>query len=179
VGAIADGDDDGAIARTTPRSLDAVGGPDGFKQMDIALAEGWGAWGQTDDRTVSAVEVPVAGTALVVFHGQVSQEGPPAESWAALPVVATAEGDRVDPFLDHGAVEVSPASGATIAPDANFGITSPDGADLCFVLDDGPALGRAALAQHEPLSPGLHALTVVVSNADGVMARTFLYTVEA
>lgn len=180
VRAIADGEDDAAIALTSPRSLEVVGGAEGFHGMDIELAEGWGAWGRTDDQTVTSVELPsVPGTALVVFHGEVSQEGPPAESWAALPVVATVDGDRVEPFLDLGQVEVSPTSGASIAPDANFGITGPAGADLCFVLDDGPSLGASALAAHEPLSPGLHSLTVVASTVDGVSAQTFLYTVSA
>lgn len=180
VGAIADGNDDGAIARTSTRSLDAVGGADGFREMDIELAEGWGTWGRADDIEAASVELPsVPGTAVVVLHGQVSQEGPPQESWAALPVVATAAGDRVEPFLDLGRVEVSPTSGSTIAPDASFDISAPAHTDRSFVLDGGPSLSAARLAAHEPLAPGLHALTVVLSNADGVSAQTFTYTVSA
>ena len=177
--AIADGNDEAAIALTSSRSIGAVGGADGFRQMDIELAEGWGAWGHADGVDITAVDLPsVPGTALVVLHGEVSQEGPPEESWAALPVVATADGDRIEPFLDLGDVDVSPENGSAIAPEANFGVTGPDGADLCFVLDDGPSVGAAALAAHAPLASGLHALTVVASNAEGVSARTFTYTVN-
>lgn len=188
--AIADGDDDGAIALTSSRSLDAVGGPDGFKEREIELAEGWGAWGRAGSKDVTLVPVPYPpGTAIVVLHGEVSQEGPPQESWAGLPVVATDEGDRVEPFGDLGAVEVTPPGGSTITPDQDFSSVTPAGSDVYFVIDDREAITPAlssvdgeritsSFSGGAPLPPGLHALTVVVANEEGVMARTFTYQVS-
>lgn len=179
IGAIADGNDDAAIELTSERSLDAVGGVEGFHEMDIELAEGWGAWGRSDDRTVMQVALPgMPDVALVVLHGQVSQEGPPQESWAALPVVATEDGDRVEPFLDLGDVDVTPPHGSVIEPGEEFSVVTPDGTRATFVLDDTKAMNGDELADHPPLAPGLHALTIVLANADGVVAHTFTYTVN-
>lgn len=186
--AIADGDDDRAIALTSPRSLTAFGGAEGFKRDEIALAEGWGAWGHAEQKTVTVVDLPgLDGVVLVVLHGEVSQEGPPEESWAAMPVVATADGDRVEPFLDLGTVEVDPPAGAEIEESPRFTAFVLGGRDVRFVVDAGQA-GEPALAGADGdqqraeldtagLEPGLHVLTVVLSNGDGVMARTFLYRV--
>lgn len=178
--AIADGDDDRAVALTSPRSLEVFGGAEGFENEEIALAEGWGAWARAEQKTVSVIDLPgLDGVALVVLHGEVSQEGPPEESWAALAVVSTVNGYRVEPFLDLGTVEVTPDNGSAIAPDEAFTPVTPDGARALFVIDDGEAMTEDELANHEPLTPGLHALIVIVWNADSVMARSFTYTVNA
>jgi hypothetical protein len=184
--AIADGDDDRAIALTSQRSLDQVGGPDGFKKMDIELAEGWGAWGRAGgvEMTAHGLEFP-KDVAIVVLHGMVSQEGPPRESWNALPVVATADGDRVEAFVDLGSVTVEPAEGSTVADGDQLAVTTTAGFDTWFIVDDGdtvmPALKdvdeTGATWLSEPLSsiePGVHSLTVIVVR-DGIMARSFEY----
>jgi len=183
---IASGDDDGAIALTAPRSLEAIGGHDGFTSSDTALAEGWAAWDAAEDLEVKAIELDDE-TAVVILHGQVAQEGPPRESWAALPVVATDDGDRVEPFLDLGHVEAHPSANSTIPKDSRFSAYVLGGRDVDFIVDAGqavtPALqgadGDQQLAELDAadLQPGLHVLTVVLRRAEEIMARTFEYTV--
>jgi hypothetical protein len=184
---IGGGDDADAIALTSPRSLAAFGGEEGFRAREIELAEGWGAWDFAEDLDVTTVVIDDA-TAVVVLHGRVPQEGPPDESWAALPVVATPDGDRVEPFLDLGNVEVQPPAHTTIESSDRLSAYVLGNRDVHFVVDDRPAVepslqgadGDQQLAELdvEGLAPGLHALTVVLTNDDGVMARTFLYSVE-
>jgi hypothetical protein len=183
VEAIAAGDDDTAIELTAPRSLEAFGGPDGFRANEIALAEGWGAWAHSDDLELTAVDVPTG--SVVLFHGTVSQEGPPEEAWAALPTV----GEQVEPFLDLGHVEIHPDQGGAIEADQRFSAYVLGGRDVRMILDAGqavePALqgadGDQQLAEYDVsgLEPGSHALTVVLFNDDGVMARTFEYVLPA
>lgn len=188
--ALASGDDDEAIALVAPRSLEAFGGPEGFRERRIELAEGWEAWGHATGVEMTAVAVPgTPDTEIVILHGEVAQEGPPEERWTSIPVVATADGDRVEPFLDLGNVEIHPASDTEIAATPTFEAYVLGGRDVTFVVDDGdattPALEGAdgdqqkgTLALDEPLPPGRHALTVVLWNADGVMTRTFNYSVD-
>jgi hypothetical protein len=186
IAAIASGEDDVAIGLTAPLSLEAFGGPEGFVESETALAEGWGAWDFAEDLEVTAVELD-AQTAIVVLHGMVSQEGPPREGWAAIPVVATEDGDRVEPFLDLGHVEADPPGGAQIQPDHRFAAYVLGGRDVTFVIDtDRPVVpttegadGDQQLAELEVsgLEPGLHVLTVVVRRGAEIMARTFEYTV--
>lgn len=183
---IGGGDDADAIALTAPRSLAAFGGPEGFAENETALAEGWGAWDFAEDLEVTAIELDAA-TAIVVLHGNVAQEGPPREAWAAMPVIATEDGDRVEPFLDLGNVEGDPPTGATIEADHRFAAYALGGREVIFVVDTGqpvePALqgadGDQQLGELDVtgLEPGLHVLTVVLRNDDGIMARTFEYTV--
>ena len=187
IAAIASGDDDRAIALTSPLSLEAFGGPEGFAEADTALAEGWGAWDFAEDLEVTAVELD-PDTAIVVLHGLVSQEGPPREGWAAIPVVATEDGDRVEPFLDLGHVEADPPGGAAIESDHRFAAYVLGGRDVTFVVDTNqpvePATqgadGDQQLAELDMsgLEPGLHVLTVVVRRDAEIMARTFEYTVS-
>ena len=187
IAAIAGGDDDRAIALTAPASLEAFGGPEGFAESDTALAEGWGAWDFAEDLEVTAVELD-AETAIVVLHGMVSQEGPPREGWASIPVVATEDGDRVEPFLDLGNVEADPPGGTAIEADHRFAAYVLGGRDVTFVVDtEAPvepategADGDQQLAEHEVsgLEPGLHVLTVVLRRDAEIMARTFEYTVR-
>jgi hypothetical protein len=186
IAAVGGGDDAGAIALTSSRSLDAVGGEEGFREREIELAEGWGAWDFAENLSTQVVSIDDA-TSIVILHGDVPQEGPPDESWAALPVVATEDGDRVEPFVDLGNIEVDPPPNSVIAGDVRFSAYVLGGRDVYFVVDAGPvsepalqsADGDQQLAEHDVsgYSPGLHALTVVLRNDDGVMARTFLYTV--
>lgn len=186
IAAIADGDDDRAIALTAPRSLEAIGGPEGFAESDTALAEGWGAWDFAEDLEVTAVELD-PDTAIVVLHGLVSQEGPPSEGWAAIPVVATEGGDRVEPFLDLGHVEADPPGGAEIQGEHRFAAYLLGGRDVTFIVDTNQpaepttqgADGDQQLAELDMagLEPGLHVLTVVVRRDAEIMARTFEYTV--
>lgn len=182
------GDDEDAIALLSPRSLEAIGGPEGFRDRAIELAEGWGAWDTAEHLEVTAIDLGnPAGAAVVILHGSVSQEGPPEESWAAMPVVATGAGDRVEPFVDLGAVEADPAGGSTIEASARLTGFVPAELDVAFVVDAGQAVEPAVSATGDGrqraeldvagLAPGLHSLTVVVSGDGGVMARTFLYEV--
>ena len=185
--AVADGDDDRAIALTAKRSLDQVGGPEGFKKMDIELAEGWGAWGRAADVDMTSRLLPFPkDTAIVILHGMVSQEGPPRESWNALPVVATDDGDRVEPFVDLGPITVDPAEGSKIADGDQLSAITTAGLDTYFILDDRDAVMPALKdvddkgakwlsAPTTSLEPGVHALTVVVVS-DGVEARSFEFT---
>jgi hypothetical protein len=187
VDAIAAGDDDTAFGMLSPRSVDAIGGRAGYDGMDIALSEGWGAWASAEDRELTVVTLPFPkDVVIVVFHGQVAQEGPPRESWNALPVIATDDGDRVEPFVDLGEVRVDPPEGSTIAEGDQLAASTPGGYDTFFIVDDGDAVlprlqdvtesGAVWLhALDEALEPGLHALAVVVVH-DGVMARRFEYT---
>jgi hypothetical protein len=184
---IGGGDDDDAIALTAPRSLEAIGGPEGFVENETALAEGWGAWDFAEELEVTAVQLD-ASTAIVLLHGLVAQEGPPREAWAAMPVVATENGDRVEPFLDLGTVEADPPGGATVEPDPRFAAYVLGGRDVQFIVDTGqpvvPALQSADGDQQlgeldvSGLEPGLHVLTVVVRRDGDIMTRTFEYAVE-
>jgi hypothetical protein len=184
VDAIASGDDDTVVELVAPRSFEAFGGEEGIRDNEIALAEGWGAWSHSDDLELTTVRLD-ATTSIVIFHGTVSQEGPPEEGWAALPVVRVEEGDRVEPFLDLGNVEAHPSQGEAIEADQRFSAYVLGGRDVWFIVDDGvavePALqsadGDQQLGEYDVsgLDAGSHALTVVVRNDDGVMARTFEY----
>lgn len=186
IAAIGGGDDDGAIALTSERSLDAFGGREGWADNETALAEGWGAWDFAEELEVEAIELD-GETAIVVLHGNVSQEGPPREAWAALPVVATDDGDRVEPFLDLGNVEADPPGGSTVPADARLSAYVLGGRDVQFLVDFGqpvePALqgadGDQQLAELDvaDLEPGLHVLSVVLRRGEEIMARTFEYRV--
>jgi hypothetical protein len=186
IDAIGSGDDDAAIALTAPRSLEAFGGPDGFRDREIELAEGWGAWSRAEDLELTAVDVPTG--AIVVLHGQVSQEGPPEESRAALPIVTGDDGGRVEAFLDLGAIEIHPDAGSAIPRDPRFTAFALVGRDVRFIVDANPAVVPAitgadgdqqqADLDFRGLDAGRHALTVVLSDDSGaVTARTFEYTV--
>jgi hypothetical protein len=184
VDAIANGDDDVMIDLIASRSLEAYGGEQAVRDDEIALAEGWGAWSHSDDLDLTPITIDHT-TSVVVFHGTVSQEGPPEEGWAALPVVVTDEGARVEPFLDLGHVEAHPDQGSAIERDQRFSAYVLGGRDVRFVVDDNPAVepalqgadGDQQLGEYDfsGLEPGSHALTVVLFNDDGVMARTFEY----
>jgi hypothetical protein len=184
VQAIAAGEDDEAIALTSPRSLAAIGGEDGWHDMEIELAEGWGAWGNTDDVEVVTDDV-TDGVWTATFHGSVAQEGPPEESWSTLVVVVTDDGLRVEPFLDLGNVELDPESGASIEPTHTFSAFVLGGREVALLVDG--ALVDATIEsadgdqQHASAShtmdPGLHGFAVVVWNDTGVMARSAVYTV--
>lgn len=186
IAAIANGKDDVAIGLTAPLSLEAFGGPEGFVESDTALAEGWGAWDHAEDLEVRSTELDDA-TAVVVLHGQVSQEGPPREAWAAIPVVATEDGDRVEPFLDLGTIEMQPDPGTEVPPDPRFSAYVLGGRDVQLIVDFGqpiePAMqsadGDQQLAELDvsDLEAGLHVLTVVLRRDAEIMARTFEYTV--
>ena len=188
IAAIASGKDDVAIGLTAPRSLEAFGGPEGFADEDTALAEGWGAWDHAEELEVRSIELDDA-TAIVVLHGQVSQEGPPREAWAAIPVVATEDGDRVEPFLDLGHIETQPDAGTEVESDTRFSAYVLGGRDVRFIVDFGrpvePELRSADGDQQlgeldvDGLTPGLHVLTVVLRRDAEIMARTFEYTVAA
>ena len=188
IAAIASGDDETMVELVAPRSLAAFGGEQGVRDNEIALSEGWGAWDFADNLSTQVVSINDS-TAIVVLHGDVPQEGPPQESWAALPVVATPEGDRVEPFVDLGHVEIHPEANGEIGSDERFSAYVLGGREVYFVLDAGPVVepavqgadGDQQLAEHDVsgMAPGLHALTVVLRNADGVMARTFLYDVRS
>jgi hypothetical protein len=188
--AIAAGDDAAAIALTSQRSLDKVGGAAGFKKMDIALAEGWGGWGRakTIDVTTVGVQYPPTVT-IVVLHGSIEQEGPARETWAALPIVATDAGDRVEPFVDYGPMTPKQADGSTVAADQLFEVTVPNSVDAYVILDDHASelvgvLSADQAGQHlsysapDRLGAGAHGLTVVLVGTDGVQARTFQYKVS-
>ena len=186
IAAIASGKDDVAIGLTAPRSLEAIGGREGFVESDTALAEGWGAWDRAEDLEVRSIALEDA-AAIVVLHGQVSQEGPPRETWAAIPVVATENGDRVEPFLDLGNVEIHPEAGTEVPPDPRFSAYVLGGRDVRFIVDFGepiePVLQSADGDQQlgeldvSDLAPGLHVLTVVLRRGAEIMARTFEYSV--
>jgi hypothetical protein len=186
IAAIASGKDDVAIGLTAPLSLEAFGGPEGFAESDTALAEGWGAWDRAEELEVRSIELDDA-TAIVVLHGHVSHEGPPQESWAAIPVVATEDGDLVEPFLDLGNIEIHPDAGTEVSSDPRFSAYFLGGRDARFIVDFGqpvePALQSADGDQQlgelsvSDLEPGLHVLTVVLRRGAEIMARTFEYTV--
>jgi hypothetical protein len=185
--AVADGDDDAAIALLSQRSLDAIGGADGYKKMNIELAEGWGAWGRATGVALSTKTLKFpTNVAIVVLHGEISQEGPPRESWNALPVVSTDDGLRVEPFLDLGTVTVDPEEGSKIADGDQLTAITSHASDTWFIVDDGAAFMPAlkdvsdtgARWLSPPLSgidPGVHSLAVVVVG-EGIMARSFEYT---
>ena len=184
VRAIAAGEDDAAIALTSPRSLDAIGGEAGWHDMEIELAEGWGAWGNTDDVEVVTADV-TDGVWTATFHGSVAQEGPPEESWSTLVVVDSDDGLRVEPFLDLGNVELDPSSGASIEPTHTFSAFVLAGREVTLLVDgelvDTTIEGADGDQQHatasQTMDPGLHGFAVVVWNDTGVMARSAVYTV--
>lgn len=187
--AVANGDDDTALQLLSPRSLAKVGGAEGWKKMKIELSEGWGAWGRADGVELKSRTVPFPkDVAIVILHGEVSQEGPPQESWNALPVIATDAGDRVEAFLDIGTVSVDPKDGSEVAEGDEVKITTSTSDDLYVLVDDLPA----AMPQLRDvdgagahwgfvvpaLDPGLHSITAIVSG-DGIQATHFEYTVRS
>lgn len=180
IAAIASGDDQQAMALVSDRSMEAIGGGDGYRENEIALAEGWGSWHVAERLEVTAVLLDER-TSIVVLHGDVPQEGPPAESWAALPVVATPEGDRVEPFIQLGEPTVDPPASSEVAPEPSVTVDAPEGVTIHAGWD---ALGISPVLEGEVVSaqtlePGVHGFVVVLQADDGrVMARTYLYRVE-
>ena len=186
--AVAKGDDQTALALLSPRSLAKIGGAGGWQKMKIELSEGWGAWGRADgvEMTARALLFP-KDVMIVVLHGNVSQEGPPRESWNALPVVATDSGDRVEAFLDVATVTVDPKEGGELVDGDEVKITTSTSNDVYVLVDDQPAVMPElrdvdASGAHwglvpPALPPGLHAVTVVLTG-DGVQATRFEYTVH-
>lgn len=186
--AVAEGDDATAVSLLSERSLAKIGGAEGYQKMKLELAEGWGAWGRAEGVELTAKALPFPkDVAVVVLHGDVSQEGPPRESWNALPVVATASGDRVEAFLDLGEVTADPPEGGKLTADDIVTITTATASDIYVIVDASdaamPALkdvganGATWIYKPDALEPGLHAVTVVVTG-DGVQARRFEYTVD-
>jgi hypothetical protein len=176
---IGGGDFEDAIALTSERALAAIGGEEGMRESEIALAEGWGAWDFAEALEVTAVEISPT-LSIVVLHGNVSQEGPPEESWAAIPVVATPDGDRVEPFVLLGEPTVDPPANSDVDRFPVVSVDVPDGLDLRVGWDAGPITPvlEGEIRSTEELEPGLHAFVVVLRGEDGgVMARTFLYGV--
>ena len=187
--AVAGGDDDTALQLLSSRSLAKIGGKAGWQKMKIELAEGWGAWGHADGVRMTARSLPFPkDVAIVVLHGDVSQEGPPQESWNALPVIATPDGDRVEAFLDFGAITVDPKEGSDLNEADQLKITTATSSDVYVLLDDQPAampelrdVGESGATWGlvpPTLDPGLHAVTVVVAG-DGIQARRFEFNVRA
>jgi len=184
VRAIADGDDAAAIALTSPRSMEEIGGEAGWAEIEIPLAEGWGAWGHAEGIEVVTADI-ADGVWAATFHGEIAQEGPPAESWSTLMVVETDDGLRVEPFLDLGNVELDPETGASVEPTHTFAAFVLAGRDVTLLVDgevvDSSTEGadgdqQRVFADHT-MDPGLHGFAVVVSNDTGVMARSAVYTV--
>jgi len=186
--AVANGDDETAVALLSPRSLAKIGGADGYRRMKIELAEGWGAWGRAGDIRFTARTLPFPkDAAVVIVHGNVSQEGPPRESWNALPVVATDAGDRVEAFLDFGTISSNPSEGETLAEGDEVKITTATPSDIYVIVDDQPAFmpelrdvdtsGATWGFFPSKLEPGLHAVTVVVTR-EGIEAQRFELTVH-
>jgi hypothetical protein len=185
--AVASGDDDTAVSLLSTRSRDAIGGLDGYRARKIELAEGWGAWGRATDAELSAHTLPYPpDVEIVILHGSVSQEGPPRESWNALPVVATDDGDRVEAFLDFGPMTSEPAEGGTLEEGDVLKVTTASARDVYFIIDDGDAVtpvledvsDRGATWDYAPtLDAGLHAVTAVVTG-NGTQARRFEFNVR-
>jgi hypothetical protein len=187
--AVAQGDDATALGLLSSRSLAKIGGPDGWKKMKIELAEGWGAWGRAEGVEMTAQSLPFPkDVAVVVLHGEVSQEGPPQESWNALPIIATADGDRVEAFLDVADVSVDPKEGGDLNDADELKITTSTSDDVFALIDDQAAAMPElrdvdASGAHwglvpPSLDPGLHAVTVVVAG-NGIQATRFEYTIGA
>ena len=186
--AVADGDDATAVSLLSPRSLAKIGGADGYQKMKLELSEGWGAWGRSTGIELTSKTLPFPkDVAVVILHGNVSQEGPPRESWNALPVVATPDGDRVEPFLDLAQVTANPPEGGTVGNGDEVQLTTSTSSDVYVIQDTNdatmPALkdigadGATWIWAPFGLKPGLHALTVVVTG-DGVQASRFEYSVQ-
>lgn len=186
--AVASGDDRTALALLSPRSLAKIGGADGYRRMKIGLAEGWGAWGRADDTRYTARTLPFPkDAAVVIVHGNVSQEGPPRESWNALPVVATDAGDRVEAFLDFGTISSDPSEGETLAEGDEVKITTSTANDVYVIVDDQRAFmpelrdvdqsGATWGFFPSKLEPGLHAITVVMTS-EGIQAQRFELSVR-
>jgi hypothetical protein len=180
---IGGGDVEDAIALTSDRAMAAIGGEAGFRENEIALAEGWGAWDFAEDLEVTAIPIDDA-LSIVVLHGNVAQEGPPQESWAAIPVVATADGDRVEPFVQLGEPTVDPPANSDVPAQPDITAHVPDDVEVLAGFDAlgiSPVIvadGEARVVSSATLEPGLHAFVVVLRVDDGsVMARTFLYGV--
>lgn len=187
IAAVAAGDYDTVAALTSSRSLAAFGGREGIEEERTALAEGWGAWEHAEDLEVSTLPPIADGVVVVLLHGEVPQEGPPEEAWAAIPVVATDDGDRVEPFLQLGEPEVDPPPFTEISATPRFTVTAPAGMQVQAVVDDDhPASvsqvedadgDRVDVTVDQPLALGLHVLTVVLRDGADVMVRTFEYPV--
>ena len=186
--AVAKGDDTTALGLLSDRSLAKIGGADGWQKMKIELAEGWGAWGRADGVEMTAHALPFPkDVSIVVLHGEVSQEGPPQETWNALPIVATDHGDRVEAFLDVADVTVDPKEGGDLNEADEVKITTSTSDDVYVLIDDQDAAMPElrdvdASGAHWGLVPpsldaGLHAITVVVTG-NGIQASRFEYTVR-
>lgn len=193
VAALAEGDLEAAWDLVAERSRAAIGGYEGFSDLQSALAEGFGAWAGADDDAFSVVTLETGGDdalAVVILQGTIALEGPPAPAADAVAVRTTSEGSRVEPFLDLGPVEHRPPPGAAIPADATLEALVPMLNDVHFVVDDRPveipltedAPGDRQLASLEldgSLEPGPHSLTVVLTNPQGEIASsTALYPVE-
>lgn len=186
--AVANGDDETALSLLSSRSLAKIGGADGYRRMKIELAEGWGAWGRADGIEFTARTLPFPKDAeIVIVHGNVSQEGPPRESWNALPVVATDTGDRIEAFLDFGTISSDPKEGQTLAEGDEVKITTATPSDVFVIVDNRRAFmpelrdvgstGTTWGFFPTKLAPGVHAVTVVVT-AEGIQAKRFELTVR-
>ena len=192
VAALAEGDLEAAWDLVAERSRAAIGGFEAFSDLRSALAEGFGAWAGADDDAFSVVPLDIGGDetlAVVILHGTIAQEGPPAPAAHAVPVRITSEGGQVEPFLDLGAVEHQPPPGTAIPANPTLVALVPWLSDVHFVIDDRaveiPATEdapgdrqRASLELDEALEPGPHSLTVVLTNPQGEIATsTALYLV--
>ncbi len=142
--ALAAGDADEAFALMAPASQADVGGRSGFDGMMSALAEGFAAWHDAENKIVWTNEVAASneGTLYVVtFVGTVTQEGAVARRAAALPVFASAgQPALVQPFLRGDLIQwLSPEDvgvpAAFLAP-PTFEVIVPGLPEVYFFVDD-------------------------------------------
>lgn len=192
VEALAEGESEAAWDLVAERSREAIGGFDAFTDLRSALAEGFGAWAGAGEDAFSVVPLDTGedeALSLVVLQGTIPQEGPPAPAADAVPVRTTAEGSLVEPFLDLGAVEHQPPPGTAVPAEPTLTALVPAGVEVRFLVDDRGAQApsteaaaggqRASLEVEDPLEPGPHSLTVVLTTPGGeISTSTALYQVE-
>lgn len=188
VDALAEGDLETAWDLVAEDSREAIGGFEAFGDLRSTLAEGFGAWGQAGEEAFSAVTLDNGDEeiSVVILAGTIAQEGPPSPAADAVPARNTADGWRVDPFVDLGTVEHQPPPGVTLAAEPTLVAAVPTGVDVRFILDGGEPLvpetedvggdqQRASLTPSESLEAGPHSLTVVLTNAEGQLSTSTVW----
>lgn len=195
LGALGGGNLETAAALTGPRSrayVEALGG--NLDGMLIEMAEGYGAWMTSTDRSMTEVAIGELGgaqMAVVVISGTRTAEGETEERVDAIPVIRDDGRWMVEPVAfdpsTGGPIELvepprlSAAAASGMPPDGIIEATAPGDGRFFFSLDGGGVVSTGSSGVWDPpgdMSSQTHLLVVTYVDGPTVTALATTFLVE-
>jgi hypothetical protein len=131
VGALHAGDYEGAWGLMAPSSQAALGSYELFESWGSEMTEGWGAWAEATEVSVS-VDEDVAGRSFAVVSGVVAKEGMPERDTTKVFFTLVDGGVVLSPFEEFGNVATGLAN-----PDRSVPVPSGSGSGRRIVYSNG------------------------------------------